>query len=374
MRTEIQALIDTINISIKNLINLTGYSHTSDDISAHVKAAGAAIERFLKDAVYNTPTTRDNFVQLIDRLEGLRADSSTIEAFHGLRHLYNSLKHNAAFSTSIDETVIILKKAVGGLNDLKDKNIGNVNRTYRIRHTRNLWISAWDHYMSGETEISIFLPEIDTLFPSAIEHFNIKWDGWEPIKEKYTINDQLRLGPNNLPETVYNFWKNEGDFIGAGVFLGDLKELLTDLSKYIDYETENRLLPGLKREDDFYSTKSAIAFSLWDAFVDNTWITISDLQDELFLRAAYDYGISISSHCLKSLITDLSPALENFDRNRLITIDEILWVRYDNLSKHKVSQQLIPSKLIFINADNKIVCGLPPQTGARVEGHELGMT
>ncbi len=358
MRTEIQALIDNIDVSIKTVKNLAGYSHTSDDVAIHVRTAGAALERFFKDAVYNNPSTRDNFVDLINRLSTFGITQATLDAFHDLRLLYNSTKHNAAFTTTVNETSEISERVVDGLKELQTKNVSNVSRPYRILHNRTLWLSAWDHYISGETEISIFLPQMDTVFPPVIEHFNIKCTGWDVIQAKYTSSNELLLGKLYLPEEVYNFWKHEGDFIDAGIFKGDLKELVSDLSKHIDFNIENQLLPGLKREDDFSSVKCAVAFSLLDSFNDNSWDDISDLKDEIFLRAAYDYGINISSKYLKFIVEDISPTLASHDKVELSQIDEILWTNKLKFSKQKIKLKLFSKFDIGVNDDNKIVTNL----------------
>lgn len=362
MRTEIQALLDNIDDSIKTIKNLAGYSHTSNDIEIHIKTVGAALERFFKDAVYNNSSTRDNFVDLINRLLNLGITQETLNAFHELRLLYNSTKHNAAFTTTIDATSEVLIKVVEGVKELQNKNVSNVNRPYRILHNRVLWLSAWDHYTSGETEISIFLPLMDTVFPPAIEDFNIKYTGWDVIKAKYTSTNELLLGKEYLPEEVYNFWKSEGDFIGAGVYKGDLKELVSDLSKHIDFNVENQLLPGLKREDNFSSVKCAVAFSLLDTFNNNSWNDINDLKDEIFLRSAYDYGINISSKYLKHIVDNISSAIASCDKVKLSQIDEIVWINSSMFSKQKIKLKLFAQFDIGVNDDNKIVANLEQHT------------
>lgn len=358
MRTEIKALSDNIEISAKSLKNLSGFSHTSDEIAVHVKITGAALERFLKDAVYNSPTTRDNLVDLINRLSNLGISNVTINAFHDLRLLYNSAKHNAAFTTTVEEIADALEKTALGLKEMEENNISNVNRPYKVRHNRILWFSAWDHYTSGETEISIFLPQTDTVFPHAIEHFNIRYTGWDLIKSKYCSSNELLLGESYLPNEIYNFWTREGDFINAGIFKGDLKELVSDISKHIDFNIENRLLPGLKREEDFMSVKCAVTFSLLDAFKNNSCNNITDLKEEIFLRSAYDYGINISSKYLRLIIDDISHEVFDCDKSTLDQIDEIVWTNKATFAKQKIKQKIIPQYEIFLNEDNKIVCHL----------------
>jgi hypothetical protein len=267
--------------------------------------------------------------------------------------LYNESKHNASFVTTFTETSKALEQVIAGLKELQTKNISNVNRQFQPQHNRVLWLSAWDHYTSGETEISIFLPQVDTLFPTAIEHFNIKYTGWKEILSKYVSANELVMGKSYLPEEVYDFWSNEGDFVGAGLFNGDLRELVFDLSKHIDFTIENRLLPGLKREEDFPSVKSAIVFSLLDAFKANSWDSVDSLKDELFLRASYDYGISISSKYLNAIISKVSPLLNGCDRNELKNVDEILWVNKYIFSKQKARVEVIADFDVMLNEDNK---------------------
>src|ERR1700676_629630 len=105
MRTQIQVLRDNIQSSIKTLHNLSGYSHTSEDISVHIKTAGASIERFLKESVYNTPRSGVNFYNLINGLMTYGISQLARDKFHDLRVFYNDVKHDASFHIELDDAL-----------------------------------------------------------------------------------------------------------------------------------------------------------------------------------------------------------------------------------------------------------------------------
>jgi gas vesicle protein len=165
MRTKIQAIKQKHEDSIKDLQKILGLSHSQDDFSGFVKGIGGEVEKFLKEGVYNNTLNNRNFYQLINELSNHRITQASIDFFHDLRNLYNSLKHDPNFTTYILNCINVLKNSLKSLNEIELQNIGNIHGIYSQQKSRIVWIAGWDDYIGGMTEMGIFLPDYELDFP-----------------------------------------------------------------------------------------------------------------------------------------------------------------------------------------------------------------
>jgi hypothetical protein len=310
----------------------------------------------LKEGVYNNTLNNRNFYQLINELSNHRITQASIDFFHDLRNLYNSLKHDPNFTTYILNCINVLKNSLKSLNEIELQNIGNIHGIYSQQKSRIVWIAGWDDYIGGMTEMGIFLPDYELDFPVGIEHFNIDWKGWDEIKDTFVPTGELELGKEFISERAYNMWKAQSDFLGAGRFKGDIAQLIKVISNHINSEKEEQLLEGLKRKNDSSSVRAAIVFSLHDSFVDNTWSSFEDLKDEIKMRSSYDYGISIDSKVIDKYLMKLNLEIGTIDRLLFESVNEIKWVDETGFKKEEVVLHLIEESFISINGNNQIIC------------------
>lgn len=173
---------------------------------------------------------------------GLSEDLKT--SLHELRKLYNNAKHSPTYKTSTDKILEILKETISCLKEIKEKNLGfdPIVNTYR----RTVWIAGWDHYTTGDTEVHIMIPYDGDRYIPSIDYFNITWSGWDEIINKFVSTEELLMGKEYFPRKVYSDLESERDFVDAGVFKGDYKTLVLELSKYVDEKNEKSLLPFFK--------------------------------------------------------------------------------------------------------------------------------
>ena len=225
-----------------------------------------------------------------------------------------------------------------------------VNQPYQMQSQRFIWIAGWDDYRGGMTEVSLFIPDRSCDFPPAIEHFNIDYTGWYPVIEKYETSGELVMGKENIPENIYNIWERAGDFMGAGIYKGDIAELVKDLSSHISVEKESELLPDLKRKNDFHSVKSAIVFSLFDALKEDLWKDFPDLIDEIKLRASYDYGIDIESVHAKGRWECFIEEAFISNRHLLRNVTDIIWT--DSVGYEKCMNKVEICKQLYVSFDS----------------------
>ncbi|MEM7424825.1 MAG: hypothetical protein AAF441_01930 [Pseudomonadota bacterium] len=352
MRTQGQAISTKVRDSIIEIERLIAISHDEEDYAKLIKVLGGEIEKFLKAVVYQR-LNNSNFYDLINNLSNLGVTSTSIQFLHDFRLSYNGYKHNPEYSIDINAARVLFLNLENSINKLVQKSLGNVNETYNRKSKHLVWFSGWDDYVGGMVECDIFIPDFSVDFPYGIEHFNISFEGWDKVINKYTSNGELKLGKEYISDRAFDIWKAQSDFVNAGSFQGDLSEFVSDLSSHTS-EREKSIIPFLKRENDASSVKAAIVFLLQDSFAQNFWQDQNDLKNEILLRTSYDYGINLDSLYLADYIDLINFDLIVMNRERLKLTEEILWVDKEN---YESNGDLVLSENLQIkhNKDYKII-------------------
>lgn len=350
MRTKGNALVDKVKSSLREIDRLALITYQEEDYSDCIKSLGGEIEKFLKSTIFQGTKNKKNFNDLINELSSLGVQQQEIDYLHDFRNAYNSYKHNPAYTSSIDSCREILVHVLFAIESINALGLGIVNQPYQMQSQRFIWLAGWDDYRGGMTEVSLFIPDRSCDFPPAIEHFNIDYTGWYPVIEKYETSGELVMGKENIPENIYNIWERAGDFMGAGIYKGDIAELVKDLSSHISVEKESELLPDLKRKNDFHSVKSAIVFSLFDALKEDLWKDFPDLIDEIKLRASYDYGIDIESVHAKGILECFIEEAFISNRHLLRNVTDIIWT--DSVGYEKCMNKVEICKQLYVSFDS----------------------
>ncbi|WP_299221240.1 hypothetical protein [uncultured Aquimarina sp.] len=352
MRTQGEAISTKIKDSILEIERLIGISHDEEDFAKLIKILGGEIEKFLKSIVYQGQLN-SNFYDLINDLLNLGITIDSVQFLQNFRLAYNGYKHNPSYSINVNSARNLFIELDKGINEIQDKGLGNVNLAYNRKSKHLVWFSGWEDYIGGMVECDIFIPDYSIDFPMGMEHFNLSFDGWDEVIQKYTSSGELKFGKEYISERAYNVWKAQSDFINAGSFQGNLSEFVRDLASHTA-EREKDLIPFLKRENDAYSVKAAIVFSLQDSLIQNHWRDKNDLKDEIILRSSYDYGINLESNYLTNYINEIDFDIIIQNRDRLKMTDEILWVDEKSFNS--------PDNLVFSqdlnigqNSNNKIL-------------------
>ena len=161
------------------------------------------------------------------------------------------------------------------------------------------------------------------------------------------------MGKNSVSSRAYSSWKAQSDFNNAGSFHGDISEFVRELSKHTS-KREKDLIPFLKRENDAYSVKAAIVFSIFDCLRQDIWADSDNLKDEVVVRSSYDYGINIDSPYLNFYIQKID--LQTIVSSRLLfkKTDDILWV--DLTTFDKLKDKVISNELnIAFDKENRMI-------------------
>src|SRR5690606_33970453 len=129
------------------------------------------------------------------------------------------------------------------------------------------WGFAWDHYIGGDTEISIFIPSHDPTRPLAVPSIDtiyIKMDKWDEFKKDIQKFGNFTTDQNAIVNTdLYEFMAYQSDFLSSFAFEGQFKDLIKSLSKY---ELRHQdLIPGLNRADNTFVVEQSTVLAMLEA-------------------------------------------------------------------------------------------------------------
>ncbi|MBA9029411.1 hypothetical protein, partial [Peribacillus huizhouensis] len=339
MKTHVEVIIDTLNDAYSNALKISSCHHTENDVKKFLKEIGSAIELFLKEAVYGNRRNRDDFYELIKDLDNLGVSRDSIKNLQKLRDSYNKAKHNPRSQVNIISAMKILTDIKTILIEISSLNIGIVNEPKTINYQRVVWIAGWDHYSTGETEISIIVPyEHDGTRISipTFEHFNIQWEGWEDIIKKFVAKNNLLMGKDHLPEGFYTYVSGLGEFIEAGVFSGDYRELIIEISKYVDKEMENKLLPNLQRKNDLASMFYAVLYASSDVIDEGKYsMDIEEMRQSVNYILENRYAVETNSENVKKLVLVMVTLLSNLQSEHTTSVQGPIFVHKEKYEQYR---------------------------------------
>lgn len=307
LRTYIDIALDTVDQAYNQLLSKLATHHTSKEISEYIKDVGSELETFLKEGIFNNSRNRDSLQKKINDLLNLGLSQISIDSFHDLRERYNEAKHDPAIIFNGLAITKLLRNTKTALEEMKTLNMGTTIK--QQNYERFVWIASWDHLTTGDTEISIMIPYDGEGFPPSIDFFNISWVGWDEIVNKFVNSEELMMGKEHFPEKVYNTLNIE-DFNDAGVFFGDYRELVLEISKYVDINDEKKLLPNLQRKNDPIAIYYALVYSVCDVISEGLFEENLDaLTDAIHVISSYKYAVDDNSEYAKSLAPKLANIL-----------------------------------------------------------------
>ena len=254
MRTYASDILEIATIANREAIECAGRDHSPQEFKDLLIRLGSAVEVFLKDYAYTGLKNRAKFADLIDGLDHRVWFRTTERSFMSCAITTTRPNMNPLLA-EIQSVLAILRGSECALEKLITLPIGSMHLASSKPIRRLLWFAAWDHFIGGDTEISIFLPcspEID--MPYGFETIYTGISSWDQIKTDLANVGELDIGPEHLPSNVYRFWSGEGDFLAAGTAEGGLRAMISVLARY---ERVEDLTPDAKRENAPYSMLAA---------------------------------------------------------------------------------------------------------------------
>ncbi|OMI24871.1 hypothetical protein BTA31_20950 [Bacillus haynesii] len=332
MRYKIELVIDTVSRIYNEVLQTLATHHTIGDLLNFIEDVGSLLERFLKESIYKNKRNKDNFFNLINDLSKFGLSEDLKSSLHQLRILYNNAKHSPTPETSSDKIINILQGTMSCLKEIKENNLGfdPIVNTYE----RTVWIAGWAHYTTGDIEVHIIIPYDGDIYLPSIDFFNIKWSGWYEIINKFETDGDLLMGKEYFLEKVYSQLESEGEFIDAGIFKGDYRNLILELSKFVD---DGSLLPFLQRGNDMRAMFYGVIYAACEVINEKTFLRekTDEFQQSIQLKASYKYACPRNSKIAQKYIKSIAYFLKGLKDEHKERIEGPLFFTQRNFEMKK---------------------------------------
>jgi len=360
LRTKIENIKDLVEQAFQEAVRLSGTDHTPREMAVFLRDVGSEIELFIKDTIYESRRNNDTFENLINGLAHFGAEGSVIEQLHILRRAYNKAKHEPGYVFPSAEVLSILDRTNQSIVHLQSLNIPQCDAYVTVHYNRVLWIAGWDHFTSGDTEVHIMVPVSNNLFPPSIDYFNIHWKGWEEVIQVLERSGSLKMGKEYFPVSIYKSFSSEEDFIEAGIFEGDYRELCMALAKHVKLEIEEKLLSFLQRKNDRTAMLASILFASVDAVKEGRLSErIEDFAESIHSIAAYRYASPRNGEFAKQFVPEIAGMISSLSEETLNSISGPHWVSaesFNNLTNQ--SQAQLDAPPIIVTNDGRLLVNL----------------
>lgn len=276
-------------LSALDRLRLEHYDDT--DVRTIVERVGSKVERFFKSAIFPGSMATETFDTLINRLKSAGVGKSERQRLHALRELYNDAKHDPSKPMRLKPTNDVIIASRTEIQALIGSKIGATAAPVETVISRLLWVSAYDIYVAGVTEVYVSLPLENEIFATHLDVVYVRGLAWDELKAELLATRSFYYGPDHFAPDVYKRF-NEGDFLNAGVWDGDYRQLVHILSKYEDRQTALQFLPDLRRDHMLVAVLSAIALAGVDvATVADQPLSVADLGTAILNRADMAYAM-----------------------------------------------------------------------------------
>jgi hypothetical protein len=233
-------------------------------------------------------------------------DRETRQQLDAFRILYNDAKHHPTSPIRLKQTVDTTIGAQEAVRRLIAMRLGTTAAPIEKVVNRLLWVSGYDVYVRGVTEVYVSLPLPEEFLATHLDVVWIKGLGWDAMKAELLATGCFFYGAKHFSLDVFERFK-EGDFINAGVWDGDYRLLVSILSRYEDRPVADELLPSMRRDHMWPAVLSSIALAAVDvATTRPTALAAQPLAEAILKRADQTYAMPGAHPRVASAATHLA--------------------------------------------------------------------
>lgn len=353
MATYLEHLLQKLDSASIEVQKLSRKDYTFDDINNIVVSCGSELEIFLKLAAFPSKNQRHNFIQFIDELFTVGFSQADIDILHELRLAYNASKHDPMHDPKLLKVKNLVNDVRNSISKLTTLPLGRITEQVAIRHRRVLWFFAWDHYIGGDTEISIMIPSMEDELPQALDDIYINMSAWDTVKTELALAGSVAFGKELFPEKVYEFYSNESDFLACGIFEGEYKNLLKTFAKY---ELKQELIIGLNRHDSPFSMLQASILAMVEvAPTLDTEPTKENLQTLISSSCVNNYAIPSDYFHLTKFVDSLADMLKKLDFSLWKVLSGPTWIGKSSFNTEEENSLVVNEEFNILIDKNCIV-------------------
>jgi hypothetical protein len=318
---EILAVIDSAE---QSLVALESIHYTSEDVRRIVQELGSRVERFFKSAVFPGVDPGMDFAGVINRLKAHGGHPKERRAkFHALRDLYNDGKHDPSIALKQRQALLVVHDLRVAMAELITTNPGQVGTPASEAVSRVLWLTGHDCYTMGATEVYVSLPLPDDLWATHQDHFWLDWQSWDLLKDELKATGSFYYGKEHFRDDVYQRF-NEDDFIGAGIWDGDYRQLIQIIARHEKRElNEQALFP---RDEMYIAVLSGLTLAAIDmAAQRQDFATATDLSAAIIVQADKVYAVPNKRPSVQRTAEALAEMIFKLPREHWRTLSGPYW-------------------------------------------------
>jgi hypothetical protein len=273
---------------LSNLERLSHEGYEPSQVRDVVTSIAFKTELFLKSVILPAARPRNTFEWFIDELSTVGVSQAARDKLHVLRRKYNDAKHDPNATINLVAAVSIVRDGFDSIRELVSNGCGSANAPVPQHLSRAYWIAAWDHYIGGDTEVHIIIPAKSEhwLGPPSFDTIYVRMEAWDSIKAELGRLGVFADGFGLIPDSQYRIFQSESDFLGAWVFEGDYRSLITTLAKH---ELRQDLIPGLNRQDS--AKPMILAYLLAAVDTVNNLLSDADFETRIDDQAKLIYAV-----------------------------------------------------------------------------------
>ena len=297
---------------IKSLTELSYGAFARTDLSGLIEPFSSRLETYLRTFVLPASRRADRLVVLINNLAELGLSQDDIDALHKLRQLYNRSKHEPDIELTMADCLLVMRRAKKALIFLASTGIPALDAPAQVDYKYHIWVGFWDDYVGGETDVQVMLPSDHWLLVELISNFHFPIQAWDQVKPLLESHPKFNLGREFFEEEVWNSLAKEGDFLSAGVWEGDYRELLELLVPFNDKKLEDALLPNLARSNSMMSVGLALICAAIDISRSGSeCVDVESFVTAILTRAESEYAIQIDRTHVSKVARDIASKIRN---------------------------------------------------------------
>ncbi len=320
MTTRGEAIAKDAENTLHKVKALTQQSFSRADLSALIEPFTSRLEYFLKAVVFPTSSRRTNLNDLIENLASLGLGASKVAALHGLRLLYNTSKHEPDVDLNSRECIRSLEAAADALREITTLGIAVVDAPHQPNLKAVVYVGFWDHYVDGETEVGLFLPSSHWMGTTPISTFHLQMSSWDHLKPALADHPRYSRGEEALGATLWKSFSDEGDFLDAGVWEGDVRELLELLSSHNDEGLEKAVIPFLARRNNLVSVGIALVSAAVDTVRANPTANEEELRKRISNRAKCEYAAEVKTPHGQKILDSVIGCIQSVPFNQRVAM------------------------------------------------------
>jgi hypothetical protein len=333
------AFLKDYSTQIDKLKELTYNPYEPQQVRDILSTVGTRSEIFLKSTVLPGVSARSTFEKIVNLLPEPQMRVEDRNAIHALRILYNKAKHEPSHPIELLEALKVVTDAMQGLRRAVEQNLGLCGHVRPINLNRVYWISAGDHYTTGETEVHVHIPGTSShwLGVPSFDHVNIAGLEWDDMKVQLASVGTLRNGAGIIPQSQIDSFVADADSLNPLVFEGSYKDLLTVLASH---ELRVEIMPELRREANHWSMVVGVLLATCD-----TALTCDDphvLQSEITQHAVDQYAVPDDFEALHPIVESVSALIKQLPVSDWKKVQGPVWARageYASLANGALAQQ-----------------------------------